>query len=105
MPTGKQNTFANRTLPCTVYVAARRDQPVNLVGAFEQPVQADRLGGYEESSCKRLDAYAQKVYENYADSPVEAWVMGFEMQDTEKVSMPKLLEKVETFLISKASEG
>ena len=105
MPTGKQNTFANRTLPCTVYVAARRDQPVNLVGAFEQPVQADRLGGYEESSCNRLDAYAQKVYENYADSPVAAWVMGFEMQDTEKVSMPKLLEKVETFLISKASEG
>ncbi|MET9201501.1 type I-E CRISPR-associated protein Cas7/Cse4/CasC [Gordonia sp. NPDC003585] len=38
MPTGKQNTFANRTLPEVVVVAIRDDQPVNLVGAFEQAV-------------------------------------------------------------------
>lgn len=30
MPTGKQNTFANRTLPDAVYVTIREDQPVNL---------------------------------------------------------------------------
>lgn len=35
MPTGKQNTFANRTLPDAVYVTIRGDQPVNLCGAFE----------------------------------------------------------------------
>ena len=34
MPTGKQNTFANRTLSDAVYVTLREDQPVNLCGAF-----------------------------------------------------------------------
>ena len=36
MPTGKQNTFANRTRPDAVYVTVRRDQPVNMAGAFEK---------------------------------------------------------------------
>ncbi len=39
MPTGKQNTFANRTLPDAVVISLRTDQPINLVGAFEEPVQ------------------------------------------------------------------
>ena len=38
MPTGKQNSFANRTLPDAVYVTIREDQPVNLCGAFERAV-------------------------------------------------------------------
>lgn len=38
MPTGKQNTFANRTLPDAVYITVRKDQPLNLCGAFERPV-------------------------------------------------------------------
>jgi CRISPR system Cascade subunit CasC len=38
MPTGKQNTFANRTAPDAVVVTVRSDQPVNLVGAFEDAV-------------------------------------------------------------------
>ena len=37
MPTGKQNTFANRTLPDTVVIHIREDQPVSFVGAFEKP--------------------------------------------------------------------
>lgn len=40
MPTGKQNTFANRTRPGAVLIQVRDDQPVNLVGAFEEPVSA-----------------------------------------------------------------
>ncbi len=40
MPTGKQNTFANRTLPDAVLISLRTDQPVNLVNAFEEPVNA-----------------------------------------------------------------
>ena len=31
MPTGKQNSFANRTAPETAYVAIRKDQPVNRI--------------------------------------------------------------------------
>lgn len=41
MPTGKQNTFANRTRPGVVLVEVREDQPVNLSGAFEDPIRSD----------------------------------------------------------------
>ncbi|MEV0760404.1 type I-E CRISPR-associated protein Cas7/Cse4/CasC [Nocardia sp. NPDC050435] len=40
MPTGKQNTFANRTLPDVVLISVRTDQPVSLVNAFEDPINA-----------------------------------------------------------------
>lgn len=38
MPTGRQNTFANRTRPDFVWVEVREDQPVNWMNAFENPV-------------------------------------------------------------------
>ncbi len=95
MPTGKQNNFANRTLPDAVYVTVRKDQPVNLAGAFEQPVKAGRSGGYTEESCRRLSDYAGKVYANYTDAPVMAWSLGFETADAEQLPLPKLLDAVE----------
>lgn len=67
MPTGKQNTFANRTLPDMVYAAVRRDQPVNLVGAFERPVKSS--GGYVESSENAFCDYAKEVYRLFAPKP------------------------------------
>lgn len=73
MPTGKQNTFANRTLPDFVYVTLREDQPVNLVGAFEKPVVAGSEG-YMQRSADALVAYANKVYAAFADAPEAAWV-------------------------------
>jgi len=59
MPTGKQNTFANRTLPDAVVVSLRTDQPVNLVGAFEDPVPgvgADRAAGAAKALVTRFRA-------------------------------------------------
>ena len=44
MPTGRQNSFANRTLPDAVYVTLREDQPVNLCGAFERAVSRGEQG-------------------------------------------------------------
>ena len=41
MPTGKQNTFANRTTADCVIVAVRTDQPLNLVGAFEDAIESE----------------------------------------------------------------
>ena len=55
MPTGKQNSFANRTLPDAVYVTLREDQPVNLCGAFEKPVRKSPEG-YAEPSKTALEA-------------------------------------------------
>jgi CRISPR system Cascade subunit CasC len=68
MPTGKQNTFANRTLPDAVLVALRTDQPINLVGAFEKPVPPSDEG-YVTASAKRLVAHARSVYRNFAGDP------------------------------------
>lgn len=75
MPTGKQNTFANRTLPDAVMVTLRIDQPVNLVGAFEKPVPASDEG-YLIASAKRLTVHAKNVYRNFAGEPVLSLVSG-----------------------------
>ncbi len=105
MPTGKQNTFANRTLPDLVYVTVRKDQPVNLAGAFEQPVALDPQGGYMSGSCRKLDDYAKKVYTNYTGTPEQAWALGCDMTGAETMSFPKLLDAVEASMTSELSEG
>ena len=74
MPTGKQNTFANRTLPDAVYVTLRTDQPVNLCGAFEKAVPAT-ANGFVGPSKAALADYAQKVYTSYADAPLQAFTV------------------------------
>lgn len=75
MPTGKQNTFANRTLPYAVYVTVRHDQPVNLCGAFEKAVPAS-AEGYETASADRLCSYAQELYQTIAGAPAAAFCIG-----------------------------
>lgn len=59
MPTGKANTFANQTLPQGIIVTLRSDRPVNLVSAFEEPVQAK--GGYAKESMAKLAAEYKKA--------------------------------------------
>ena len=77
MPTGKQNTFANRTLPDAVVVMLRDDQPVNLCGAFEKPVAAreDEGYGYVEASKKALCDYAKQV-QSYVSAPAKTLKVG-----------------------------
>ncbi|MGF6889511.1 CRISPR system Cascade subunit CasC [Nocardia sp. GAS34] len=74
MPTGKQNTFANRTLPEAVLVSVRTDQPVNLVQAFEEPVTA--LGaGRASAATKALVAKFQAVEGSYGDGSTVNFVV------------------------------
>lgn len=75
MPDGKQNTFANRTLPDAVYVTVREDQPVNLSNAFEKavPKSAD---GYVARSKQALVDYAQALYASFAEPPVQSFTVG-----------------------------
>ncbi|MCI9104961.1 MAG: type I-E CRISPR-associated protein Cas7/Cse4/CasC [Lachnospiraceae bacterium] len=95
MPTGRQNTFANRTLPSLVYVAMREDQPINLAGAFERPVVA-RDKGYVEESKRILAEYAGKVYADYVAAPSKAWAVGGTCGDlAEQVNLAELLEMIE----------
>ena len=75
MPTGKQNTFANRTLPDAVYVTLREDQPVNLCGAFEQAVPRSAQG-YATPSKAALAQYAQQMYSSFAEAPAQSFTVG-----------------------------
>lgn len=74
MPSGKQNTFANGTLPDGVVVMVRTDQPVSLVGAFEDPVVAGG-SGWVKQSCEALAGYAQEVSSAYGRSPEQTLVL------------------------------
>lgn len=98
MPTGKQNTFANRTLPYAVYVTVRHDQPVNLCGAFEKAVPASSKG-YEEASAEKLCAHAREMYQTFADTPAEAFVIGKTVETLgQSGSLPELLDRLEQTL-------
>lgn len=54
MPTGKQNSFANRTLPSAVVVQLRDTQPVSLVNAFEKAIVPHGAEGQVELACAAL---------------------------------------------------
>lgn len=75
MPTGKQNTFANRTLPDALLVKVRETQPINFVGAFEEPVRAGKSDGRVEEAAHRLAAYAEDVERAYGEPSVRSWLV------------------------------
>ncbi|WP_051816604.1 type I-E CRISPR-associated protein Cas7/Cse4/CasC [Kitasatospora sp. NRRL B-11411] len=54
----KGNNTAAFTVPHLVYVVVRTDRPVNLVGAFESPVQAAEDGGFLPGSLAALSRHA-----------------------------------------------
>lgn len=74
MPTGKQNTFANRTLPDAVLVRVRDTQPINLVGAFETPVRETTGAGRVTAAAAALAQYTTAVEGAYGERPVSSWV-------------------------------
>ena len=80
MPTGKQNTFANRTLPDAVYVTLREDQPVNLCGAFERAVPRS-VQGYAAPSKAALTQYAQQMYSSFAEAPAQSFTVGSGLEE------------------------
>ena len=80
MPTGKQNSFANRTLPDAVYVTLRQDQPVNLSRAFEKPVRKSEEG-YAEPSKMALKQYAKELYNTFAEVPEQSFTVGTGLEE------------------------
>lgn len=104
MPTGKQNTFANRTLPDAVMVCLRTDQPVNLVGAFECPVKGGEQG-YVTQSASQLAAYAREVYQDFIGEPEVTLVAGRGLEDLgQKLPLPQLLEQVDQLIKDRLSQ-
>ena len=106
MPTGKQNTFANRTLPDMVYVTVRGDQPVNFSGAFESAVRNDK-DGYAVKSCKALLAYADKLCSSFADAPELALGCGdadILSGNADILSLQALLDRLESYTAEHCGE-
>ncbi len=81
MPTGKQNTFANRTLPEAVVVSVRDDQPVSLVGAFEKPIRTNEADGYLTRSVGALADHARAIEDNYGLKPLASFVVALKGGD------------------------
>ena len=92
MPTGKQNSYANGTLPDMVYVTIRKDQPINLAGAFEKPISGH--DGFSQKSQDALLQYANQIYADYGE-PVQSFVMGHEtVSGAERVNIQQLLDEL-----------
>ncbi|WGW11283.1 type I-E CRISPR-associated protein Cas7/Cse4/CasC [Saxibacter everestensis] len=108
MPTGKQNTFANRTLPDGVVVSVRDTQSVNLVGAFEQAVEEPaRL----KVASRKLVEHAKNVDTSFGTTPVNSWVVRVgdatsELQDLgTTVTLPELVVQVGEVVSDRLSQG
>jgi CRISPR system Cascade subunit CasC len=111
MPTGKQNTFANRTLPDAIVVSLRDDQPVSFVGAFEEPVLAAESGGRVAASVERLASYAKDVADAFDLAPVQTWVVGVGERTSaldalgDRVSLDKLTEVIPARVATRLAEA
>lgn len=104
MPTGKQNTFANRTLPDAVLICLRQDQPLNLVGAFERPVpQSDE--GYVSASVERLASHAARLYADFAGEPLLQLAIGRFSAPAQPVSLDQAIEQVNGMLDARLQGG
>lgn len=87
MPTGKQNTFANRTMPEFALVVVRDDQPVNLVGAFEDPIE--ETGGRAKRATQALLKWAAGLDVAYGAHPVavRALAVGGAREEAERAGV------------------
>lgn len=111
MPTGKQNTFANRTLPEAVVVIVRDAQPVNLVGAFEDPVVAGDGTTRLAVASQRLTDYAAEIDRAYSQSPVDSFVVRVGSQTAaletlgKAVDLDGLIDAVQALSVERLKEA
>lgn len=73
MPSGKQNTFANHTLPEDVVVTLRESQPISAADAFEDPVRRKDGISVSRQGVERLGERLNDIRVNYGEEPVKAW--------------------------------
>lgn len=85
MPTGKQNTFANRTLPTLLAVAFRSAQPINPVSAFEVPVNPREDASIAQQAAKKLGAELEQIENAYGIAADAGWHVSVSA-DTAKLS-------------------
>ena len=93
MPTGKRNTFANKTLPSFVLATVRTDQPINFAAAFEDAVSP--TDGLTKRSVEALLDEAARVYSAFDAAPTAAFAIStvdVELNDSvQDVSLDSLI--------------
>lgn len=72
MPSGKQNTFANRTLPDAVVISLRTTQSVNPVGAFEEAVAGSTR---VKTASEKLARELLEIDAAFGTTPEKTWVV------------------------------
>ena len=87
MPTGKQNSYANRTLPETCIVAFRDSQPINAVEAFERPVAAEHDQPISQVAGRRLVEELRRIQDAYDEQPVRAWAISTDLSTQDLASV------------------
>ena len=108
MPTGKQNSFAARTLPDAVIVTVRNDRPISYVNAFEKAIT--EVEGRRVAAARALASEAKNIEEAYGYEPVASYVLALgDLKEElaglgESVSLKGLLESLESQLIALTSQ-
>ncbi|WP_315429472.1 type I-E CRISPR-associated protein Cas7/Cse4/CasC [uncultured Rothia sp.] len=109
MPTGKQNSFAARTLPEVVIVTVRNDRPISYVNAFEKAIT--EVEGRRVAAARALASEAKNIEEAYGYEPVASYVLalGEDLKKElaglgESVSLKGLLESLEAQLTALTSQ-
>ena len=101
MPTGKQNTFANRTLPAAVLVQTRNTQPVSLANAFEEPIEPKGEKGRIQLACEALVDQEKMLDDAFDVAPLQTFaVLGAPQTEAllnlgEKVSLSELENRLD----------
>ncbi|MET9328418.1 type I-E CRISPR-associated protein Cas7/Cse4/CasC [Tsukamurella sp. NPDC003166] len=108
MPTGKQNTFANRTLPDFVLVSVRDDQPINLASAFEDAIETP--GNRARAAAELLLQRAVDTDTAYGLTPILSLVVGTPGFPTNTdyaaaVNLPDLIERVTSDACARVGES
>ena len=102
MPTGKQNSFAARTLPDAVIVTVRNDRPISYVNAFEKAIT--EVEGRRVAAARALASEAKNIEEAYGYEPVASYVLALgDLKEElvglgESVSLKGLLDSLESQL-------
>lgn len=107
MPQGKINTFAHGTLPELAVVNVRDSQAVNLVGAFERPVEPD----YVQHATEALVRREQELETAYGIQPVKTWIVrvGEDTKAAEELagevsSLQEVVSSVESLVADRLSQ-
>lgn len=108
MPTGKQNSFAARTLPDAVIVTVRNDRPISYVNAFEKAIT--EVEGRRVVAARALASEAKNIEEAYGYEPVASYVLALgDLKEElaglgESVTLKGLLESLEAQLTALTSQ-